>query len=218
MNLEAIAQIAADEMATKRSYPWKEIGEKYQHGQSVAKLALSLRQILFPEMTDKDNILTVAAWFHDIYNGHAAYHKIHGEKGAELVHELIKNHCTATEVEEICGIIAVHDELGVSTGSVLLKLHQDADILDHFGTNAVRRAMNDAARLDRSMQEAVKQMQEVNETYDVIRRSELCFELSRRIYDEKTAFVFAFADRFEVEANGEIWNEEQLLADWDGSI
>jgi len=218
MDLDAIAKIAAGEMATKRSFPWKEIGNKYFHGQSTAKLAVRLRQIIFPEITDKDDILTVAAWFHDILNGHEEYHKIHGKKGAELVCEMLANHCTADELGEICDIIAVHDERQIKTDSVLLKLHQDADHLDHFGTSYARRAMNEAAKLDRSMQEAVRQMQVENETNHVHWRSELHFGLSRRIFDEKMAYVFAFADRFEVEANGEIWNEAQLLSDWDGKI
>ena len=218
MDLETIAKIAANEMAAKRSHPWKEIGNKYFHGKSTAKLALRLRQIIFPELTDKDEILTVAAWFHDILNGHEEYHKIHGEKGAELVRELLANHCTAGELDEICDIIAVHDERQFKTDSVLLKLHQDADHLDHFGTSYARRAMNEAAKLDRSIQEAVRQVRVENERNCKIWRSELHFELSRRISDEKMAFVFAFAERFEAEANGEIWNEAQILSEWDGTV
>ena len=217
MDLEAIAKIAVDEMANKRSYPFKSLGDKYYHGQRTAKLALRLRQILFPELTDKDDILTVAAWFHDIYNGHAEYHKIHGEKGAELIRELLVRRCAAMELNEICGIIAIHDERPIETDSITLKLHQDADHLDHFGTNAVRRAVIDAARRDEPMSEALKALKRY-ENNRILWRSELHFELSRRIFDEKMAFSLTFAERFEIEMNGVIWNEAQILTEWDGAI
>ena len=218
MNLEAIAQIAAGEMAGNRSRKWNEIGDKYYHGQRVAKLALRLRQILFPEMTDKDDILTVAAWFHDIYNGHEEYHKAHGEKGAELVRTLLANHCTATELDEICGIIAVHDERSIKTDSALLKLHQDADHLDHFGTDEIVEECSYSAVHDKSRTATITELQERYEMKSVIWKSQLHFELSRRIYDEKREFVRTFVERFKAELGGEIWNEAQLLAGWDGSI
>jgi len=219
MDLEVIAKIAAGEMAGNRSYAYKSLGDKYYHGQRVARLALRLRQLLFPEMTDKDDVLTVAAWFHDICNSHDVPRKIHGEKGAALVRELIKDHCTATELDEICNMITVHDDRAAKQSSVLLKLHQDADHLDHFGTNAVRRTINDAAKLDQPMREAMRETKEhFREAKDAIWRIEVHFDLSRRVYDEKMAFFFEFAKRFETEMNGEIWNEAQLLAGWDGSI
>ena len=219
MDLDAIAKIAADEMANKRSYPWKALGDKYYHGQRTAKLAVRLRQILFPEMTDKDEILTVAAWFHDICNSRDVHRKVHGEKGAELVRELIAEHCTAIELDEICGLITIHDERGTESDSIILKLHQDADHLDHLGTNAVRRTINDAAGQDRPMREEMREKREhLFEAKTAIWRIEVHFDLSRRIYDEKMAFFFEFADRFETEMNGGIWNETQLLSECGGNV
>jgi len=218
MDLEVIAKIAAGEMANKRSFPHKSLGDKYHHGQRVATLALRLRQILFPQLTDKDELLTVAAWFHDIYNGHEEYHKIHGEKGAELVRQLLANHCTAAELGEICGIIAIHDERPIETDSVALKLHQDADHLDHFGTDEIVEECSYSAVHDKSRTATITELQERYEMKSVIWKSQLHFELSRRIYDEKREFVRTFVERFKAELGGEIWNEAQLLAGWDGSI
>jgi len=218
MNLEIIAKLAADEMAGKRSREWRDVGDKYYHGQRVAQLALRLRKLVFPQMTDKDDILTVAAWFHDIYNSHELYWKTHAESGAIRTRELLEPHCNADELDEICGIIAVHDERGIETDSVLLKLQQDADHLDHFGTLDIWTWVLDAANDGDTKTEALQRMTERYATKVPIWREELHFELSRKIYDEKTVFARAFHDRFAVELRGEIWDEARLLSEWDGAM
>lgn len=41
-------------------------------------------------------------------------------------------------------------------------------------------------------------------------RSELNFDLSRKIFDEKTIFMKSFIERFMVESVGGIWREDAL--------
>lgn len=118
-------------MDGKRSHPFKERSNKYHHGERVAALAVRLRQLILPDENDSDDILTVAAWFHDIRNG--ANH--HAALGAQCTRELLAAHCTAEELDQICDIIAVHDSRRPNDNAYLniIKIHQDADHLDHFG-------------------------------------------------------------------------------------
>ena len=218
MNLNIIAKIVSDEMAHKRSRKWNEIGDKYFHGQRVAKLAVRLRELIFPQLTDKDDILTVAAWFHDICNGHPKFHKIHGKKGAELVRELLANHCTAAELDEICAIIAAHDDRITESDSLSLKLQQDADHLDHFGADEILEECSYTAVHELSRIATITELQRRIEDKGEIWRNQLHFKLSRRIFDEKHAFVGAFIERYMVEIAGEIRDEARLLSEWDGTV
>ncbi|MEA4832678.1 MAG: HD domain-containing protein [Oscillospiraceae bacterium] len=132
MNLDKIKSIATELMKDKRSHSWKERGNKYYHGERVAKLVVTLRGIILPNDQSHDEILTIAAWFHDIANGIEE----HGTEGSAITREILSDHCTAAELDDICGIIAVHDDRSSNRRffSDYIKLHQDADYLDHFGT------------------------------------------------------------------------------------
>ncbi|MDF2538241.1 MAG: hypothetical protein K0S76_1262 [Herbinix sp.] len=45
-------------------------------------------------------------------------------------------------------------------------------------------------------------------------RNELNYEISRRIFDEKSSFIKYFSDRFRVEGTGGIWKEDETLNDF----
>ena len=208
MNLSAIKQIAQAEMGDKRSHPFKERGNKYTHGERVAKLALRLRQIIAPEENDYDDILTVAAWFHDICNGSDN----HAAKGAERTLALLKEHCAEDDLEQICGIIAVHDDRnpGNNTYADIIKIHQDADHLDHFGTFDIWMVVAYTIGHDETINEAVRYLTKEWPNDNARWRSELHFDLSIKIFDEKTEFVKSYTERFAVESAGGIYNEETL--------
>ena len=91
MNLPTIKQIIKSELSTRRSSPYNEIGDKYAHGERTAALALKLRQQILPNNAAHDNILTVAAWFHDICNGQPD----HCQQGAIRTRQLQTSHMTA---------------------------------------------------------------------------------------------------------------------------
>ena len=46
MNLEWIHEIAEGELLGKRSHSWKEPGNKFHHGERVARIALELRRLV----------------------------------------------------------------------------------------------------------------------------------------------------------------------------
>jgi len=208
MNLPAIKQIVQAEMSNKRSSPYNEIGDKYYHGKRTANLALKLRQQILPNVDDYDNILSVAAWFHDICNGMANHSKL----GAKCTRELLTSHVTADELDQICHIIAIHDDRNHDSNySDIVKIHQDADHLDHFGTLDIWRCVAFTIGNGRTMNDALDFFNNTRPTETIRWRSELHFDISKRIYDDKEKYMLSFIKRLTIEGAGDIWNEEALI-------
>lgn len=201
MNLERIHKIAEEELLGKRSHPWKEPGNKFHHGERVARIALELRRAIVPDDDSHDEILTVAAWFHDVCNG-ARQHDL---LGAERTRALLTGLCTDAELDEICGIIRVHDDRTRNPSfSCWVKLHQDADHLDHFGAYDVWMCILECGADSLTLPQAAQKLMARNFEELPPKREELNYELSRRLFDERVAFSQAFAARFESESRGEI--------------
>ena len=224
MNLPAIKQIATAEFADKRSAPYNERGDKFAHGERVAKLAVRLRQLIFPcsggnlppdfaEDDNIDDILTVAAWFHDVRNGiDGTDRRIHAEEGAKITRQLLAGHCTVDELEQICGIISVHDDRKPdgNTYSNAVKLHQDADHLDHFATLGIWRFTLISTGHNQTINEGLDYIKQ-NRAAEVAKWStKYNFELSKRIFDDKMRFEDTYFERFFAESEGRIWNEDEI--------
>jgi uncharacterized protein len=211
MDLQAIRKIAYEILGSKKSHPWKEAGNKYYHGERVANLVITLRKHIFPDDHSHDDILAAAALFHDILNGSER----HAEEGSKTVREILSGYCTEYELGEICGIISVHDDRTSDYGnySEYIKLHQDADHLDHFGTFDVWLEIIYSVNHDQSILDAVDWFKNIRMKESVKYRSELNYDISKKIFDEKDRFVSYFGQRLGVEGSGGIWNEEELLKD-----
>lgn len=210
MELESIKQIAAENMENRSSHSWKEPGNKFFHGERVAKLTLMLRKIVLPEDNTHDDILTVAAWFHDVRNGEEE----HCEKGAQTTQELLNGICNSKELKEICEIIALHDNRTEQhhAYSDYVKLHQDADLLDHFGSYDVWMHFAYASAHNQTLQQMADYLKNVRLAEDQRYLNELNFSVSKAIYLEKSNFLKQFTERFCAERSGEIWNFEQVLS------
>ncbi len=208
MNLDEIGRIARASLAERSSHPWKERGNKYYHGLRTAKLTLTLRRALFPGDASHDDVLTVAAWFHDVCNGE----EDHGRKGAEETRRRLCGLCTPEELDEICEIVLHHDDRFEKAAHLPIwtKLLQDADYLDHFGTYDIWMYFLYAGAHDETIGDTLAYMRGERAEEREYHRSGMNFELSKRIYDEKTDFFMQFCDRFAVEIDGEIWNWDQL--------
>lgn len=208
MNLKAIKELAFEQMGNRSSHKWKEKGNKYYHGERVAKLVLKLRKYVLPDDDSHDDILTVAAWFHDIMNGN----ENHAEAGAERARDILAGYCSEYELEEICKIISVHDDRSSDrTGfNDYIKLQQDADHLDHFGIFDIWIRFFYAAHHNETLNDVIDWFESIHsEEYEKY-RNELNFDISRQIYDEKCEFVNSFGERMSVEGRGGFWDEAEL--------
>jgi len=209
MNMPAIKSLAFELMGNKSSHEFKERGNKYYHGQRVAALALRLRKLILPDDGSHDEIITAAAWLHDVMNGADN----HAAAGAAKARDVLPPHCSEEELREICEIIGVHDDRhsGRDAFSPYIKLHQDADHLDHFGTFDVWMSFIYAVAHGQTINEARDWLRDIRPIENERYRSELNFEISRKIFDEKMEFLSYFTDRFCVESEGGIWNEEGFM-------
>jgi uncharacterized protein len=223
MDLKIIKQIAFKQLGDKSSHSFKEKGNKYYHGERVAKLVMELRSHIFPDDNSHDEILTVAAWFHDIMNGMDD----HAILGAVKTRELLKDFCSPSEMDKIYQIISVHDDRRadpkycnatlriVHELNNYIKLQQDADLLDHFGTYDVWTEVLYAVYRDETIADVIDWFQTIQPKLAAKHRVTLNFELSKRIFDEKNKFLKTFGERLSVEFSGGFWALPELLTDTD---
>lgn len=215
MNMTRIEELASELLMNKKSHPWKEIGNKYHHGIRTAKIALALRRLMFPEDNSHDEILTAAALFHDVANSEEGY-KDHGKAGAIQVRGLLADFCSEAELNEICHIIEVHDDRKSERRhgySNWVKLHQDADYLDHAGTydiwmNCIQGSVWDQTAAEAAEYMANKRIEELSNAHKLIN-----YAVSHKILDEKIEYQRQFAVRFSAEMAGEIIDLDRLWAE-----
>jgi len=209
MNIALIKNIAFEFMESKRSHDFKEKGNKYYHGERVAALAIKLRKLILPNDNSHDEIIIVAAWFHDILNGADN----HAKEGAIKTREILSPYCSNDELIKVCEIISVHDDRNIERNkySPYIKLHQDADHLDHFGTFDIWMSFIYAVPHNQTIGDVRDWLTNVRPTENEQYRNELNFDISRKIFDEKMEFLKYFTDRFDVESTGGIWNMEQFI-------
>jgi len=210
VDLQAINKILFYLMSDKRGYEWRDIGAKYYHGQRTAKLAITLRKLILPNDDSFDEILTVAAWIHDNCNGNDGWadgKNIHGKLGAEKARKILEPFCTTSEIENIAELVEHHDDRNLTNRekSDYLKILQDADLLDHRGSNAVWETIVYAALANSTAQRTA----EYNSTKGIQliekHRGLVHFEVSKQIFDDKAAFYKEFVKRFSAESKGELY-------------
>jgi hypothetical protein len=64
---------------------------------------------------------------------------------------------------------------------------------------------------NRKIIDVIEWFQTTRRNQDKEYRNELNFEISKRIYDEKSEFVNSFGERLGIEGVGGIWNEKELM-------
>jgi uncharacterized protein len=153
MDLQKLKELAFQHMGSRKAHREREMGFIYYHGQRVANIAVTLRKLVLPEDDSKDDLLTAAAFFHDIAKGIEP----HGQYGAVLAGELLKEHCKPDELSEITELIRCHQLREKGAGySEHIKILQDADILDHFGVIEIWMNFQYYAFTDGPVTESVK--------------------------------------------------------------
>ncbi|MBQ8579021.1 MAG: HD domain-containing protein [Clostridia bacterium] len=211
-HMDDLRAAAASVLQEKSSHPWKEPGNKYEHGLRTATLALKLKaDIGIPDDDCDPYILTAASWFHDVCNGQDE--PDHENAGADLLPSLIGQYCSPEELAEIQRIIRVHDHrckggisieerLAVYSPAVLLL--QDADLIDHVGTYSVWATFSDLVYRHKTPDDYVEAFRNgAFERFAVRWRAEMNYPQALEIYNEKIAFEKAFAERMMRELGGE---------------
>jgi uncharacterized protein len=92
-----------------------------------------------------------------------------------------------------------------------MKIHQDADLLDHFGTFEIWMSFIYAVSHGQTLNDVKDWLINVRPLENEKYRDELNFEISRKIFDEKMEFAKKFSDRFGVENMGKIWDEKRFI-------
>lgn len=200
MDLDALRELAQRSMGKRRTHAEREPGFVYYHGQRVAEIALQLRKLIFPADDTMDEVILVGGWFHDVGKGIEP----HWEYGALLAREMLKVHCTADELERIVEIVGSHTLRKQREYPPYVKLVQDADLLDHYGSMDIWFEFRWCAVSGKKAEEA---LEFYGAEYDEnIARlcSLLNFPQSVEVFKEKAAYARAFAERFWREARGEL--------------
>jgi len=209
MNLPALQALAAQLLKPRKAHIDREKGGIYYHGQRAAKTALLLRSAIFPEDDSHDEVLTAAAWFHDIGKDI----KPHAHYGAVLAREALAPHCSAGELDEICELISLHCERrpGENDYSPALRLLQDADLLDHFGSYTLWMDIWGSASREGTWEELAFYEDAPWEAFCAKHRALLNYPLSQTIFDEKISFVNSLYARMQIECMGGIVGLEGML-------
>ena len=92
----------------------------------------------------------------------------------------------------------------------LIKIHQDADHLDHFGTLDIWRSVAYTIGNDRTIEDAIGFFKTGRDSEPIRWRDELHYEVSKRIFDDREQYMQSFIERLTVEGVGEIWDEGAL--------
>lgn len=187
--------LAADLMSTRKAYPMRERGYVYRHCKRVAVGVIALRHMALSDASH-DDALRIAAMFHDVGKGIEP----HEQTGAAIAREVLGPILDPTLLEQVIALIAGHRKH--ATGGLWVKLLQDADILDHFGTIEVGMNFQHGAFSEEGMPHTLDYYQRELDRHAAQERALLHFNFSRDIFDEKVAFSRAFADRLAIELSG----------------
>lgn len=201
MDIEKINDIAFKTMSKRKSHLKREKGFIYYHCQRVAKVSLNLRKSLFPDKELKDKIIYVGALFHDVTKGIEP----HNKTGAHMIRTLLQEECNEQEINDISEIIELHNSRNMEEHTYPVKIVQDADILDHFGSLEIWLKFIYSAHTEESVFDAIR-LWDSKEHKDYLQesRNALNFDLSKELFDKKVKFEMDFQKRFKMECDGAI--------------
>lgn len=200
VDLARIQEVAWETMGTRQANPHREPGYIYYHGLRVGQIALQLRKIIFPSEEIEDQIIQVASWFHDVGKGIEP----HWKYGALLVGDLLEGYCSEEELNKIQEIIHYHSLRKEQKYPYYVQLVQDADTLDHFGSQEIWLNFMHTAHARQNVDYVLEFYQsKYEEQVSQVRRL-LNYPESVEFFNEKDLFVRNFIDRFAREGRGEL--------------
>lgn len=199
MNINKINEIAFKAMGRRKAHLEREIGFIFYHCERVAKLSINLRNTLFPADDSMDEIIYVGALFHDVTKGIEP----HSTTGAQLIKTILKEECSEQELKEISEVIKLHNSRKQKELPFHIKIVQDADILDHFGSIDIWLKFMYSAHKEENVFDALNYWNSSDYIeYIKTSRQMLNYELSKEIFEKKIEFEMNFQKQFEIECNG----------------
>lgn len=202
MNLVELNKLAYHLMIERKAQLDREKGYLYYHGERVSKLSIVLREKILPNDNSYDEYLIIASLFHDIGKGFQP----HAEYGALLVREMLKGHCEKEEVDKISELIRYHQ--GPRKDEKLsdyIKIVQDADIIDRFGTIQIWLNFYKCASEDEPINSALDFYINQFSKYVCEMRNLLNYDISKEYFDDRVEFLKVFINRLITEAAGGIY-------------
>ncbi len=193
MNIEDIKKIAFQKMGNRKEQSAREPGWLYYHGIRTANISLELDRLLKANV-DKF-IIYSGAIFHDIGKGEDP----HNETGANMIKDLLNKKIEDIKLDKITLIIRYHCQRNLSDQlHIEEKIVQDADLLDHVGIIVPWLAFYWSGTHNETIHQhlAFKKGEE-NHKYRSGMRKRLNFDVSIRIFDERTGFEDDFLNKFE---------------------
>ncbi len=202
MDLKHINEIAANLMASRKAHPEREKGGIYHHGQRTAKLSIELREKIFPEDSSHDDVLTVAAWFHDCAKGIEP----HENYGTVVANETLRPHLNDRELEDVLRLIALHCARKPNDNDYdrYAKLLQDADLIDHFGIYEIWMNIQYWSHKEGTICDMIEYYTENHLKHTNRHRELLNFEFSKKVFDDRVAFEKEYINRLMDEGVGKI--------------
>lgn len=193
LNLEKIHEIAFRTMGKRKSHLNRERGFIYYHCERVAKISIHLRKELFPDDSSLDDRIYVGALFHDVAKGIEPHH----QTGSALIRTLLQEECTGEELDDIADIIRYHNTRHQEDLPFHIKIVQDADVMDHFGSLEIWLKFVYSGHMNENVFDAIRLWEsEEYKKYLENSRHSLNYERSREIFDRKVEFAAQFENRF----------------------
>ena len=201
---EIADKIAEQYLYDLNSHPERDTGFVYHHGLRTAKIALKLREAI-KEDDRIDDLIYVAGLFHDV----GKVFPKHNEMGATITKDLLRNHCTEDELNYIYEMIYFHNQRKKQDDfPFYVKLIQDADLVDHFGSLDIWLGISYNRYRKQNLDQMIafwtsKEYQNLLDKH----RKLLNYDISIKIYEEKIDFAKSFIERFVKENRGELFVE-----------
>ncbi len=200
MNVEEIRELARRLMIDRKGHLERETGYIYYHGVRTAEICMKLLDRMNLDCSIDREMLYAGALLHDVAKGVEP----HAENGAAIVRQSLAGKLPAESIESLAELVRMHNKRGQST-RIDQMLIQDADLLDHFGSQNVWLGFLFSASCDEPGEKALEYFRsDKNLRFVEWCRGILNFDASREVLEGKLAFEKLFFDRFERELHGEL--------------
>jgi uncharacterized protein len=200
MNIEQMKELARRLMVDRKGHLERETGYIYYHGVRTAAICLELLDRINRNSAVDEATLYAGALLHDVAKGIEP----HAENGAAIVGRELTGKLPPPEVASVVELVRMHNKRGQSSRTDEM-LIQDADLLDHFGSQNIWLGFLFSAARDEPGEKVLEYFRSDKHQgfVDWCRRA-LNFDISREILESKIDFENAFLQRFERELKGEL--------------